>query len=127
MEQLPLVLNDGKISQLPVGDLLDLRLGVKFKYHQAALAAYDRIASISYLDSGLRTERIDEVVFSSALYPDSDITKKVFYADVGLLNQRITKTEITGGIFSTNILRKTFSYSLAGIKYRRTGFTFELI
>ena len=100
--------------------------GVKYNYHLAALAAYDRIASISYLDSGLRTQRIDTVTLSSVLFPDADIIKTVFYLDVGSIDQRIDKIEYVGAVFSPDSLRKQFSYSLAGIKYKCDGFTYEL-
>lgn len=100
--------------------------GVKYNYHIAALASYDRVSAITYLDSGLRTQRIDTVTLSSALYPDADIVKTVFYTDVGLLNQRISKIEFVGLVFSPDSLRKNFSYSLSGIKYVCDGFTYEL-
>lgn len=100
--------------------------GVKFQYHIAALASYDRVVSITYLDSGLRTQRIDSVVLSSELYPDADITKNVFYLDVGSINQRIDKIEYVGTVFSTDSLRKVFQYSAAGIGYKFDGFYYEL-
>jgi hypothetical protein len=129
-EQRPIVLIDGKLSQLPIGDTIAGAglgdYGVKFQYHLGALSAYDRVSSISYLDPGLRTQRIDSIVLSSVLYPDADITKTVFYLDVGSINQRIDKIEFVGSVFSPDSLRKTFSYSLSGIKYKCDGFNYEL-
>lgn len=98
----------------------------KYAYHVAALAAYDRIASITYLDSGLRTQRISTVTYSSAAFPDADIVKTVSYLDVGTLNQRIDKIEYVGSVFSPQSLRKVFSYSLDGIHYKQSGFNYEL-
>ena len=100
--------------------------GVKYNYHLASLSAYDRVASISYLDAGLRTQRINTVTLSSAVFPDADIIKPIFYLDVGSIDQRIDKIEYVGAVFSPDSLRKQFSYSLAGIKYKCDGFTYEL-
>lgn len=98
----------------------------KYDYHLAVLSAYDRIASVTYLDSGLRTRRVSTVVYTSAAFPNSDITKTVYYLDVGTLNQRIDKIEYVGSVFTPQSLRKVFSYSLDGIHYRLTGFNYEL-
>lgn len=100
--------------------------GYKFNFHVASLAAYDKIVSVTYLDSGLRTQRIDEVVMSSVLYPDTAMTKTLFYLDVGTMNQRIEKIEYDGAIFSPDKLRKVFEYSLSGIKYKKDGFYYEI-
>jgi hypothetical protein len=100
---------------------------VKLDYAIQALAAYDRVASIVYVDSGLRTRRISSVTLTSALFPDSDVVKSISYLDVGTLNQRIDTIEWSGGLFDTQTLRKTFAYSLVGIKQVVTGFEFELI
>lgn len=100
---------------------------VKLEYFQKAMAAYDRIASVTYLDSGLRTVRISTISYSSTLYPGADVTASVSYLDVGEMNQRIDKIEWTGGIFGASILRKSYQYSLSGLSQSESGFTFELI
>lgn len=115
----PLVIIDGKKSQLPSGEQL-------YGTGLSALASFERVVSISYLDVGLRTQRINQVTLESALYPDSDITKTVFYLDVGLMNQRIEKVEFSGDIFGAQSLRKTFNYTLSGHRYYRSGITYEL-
>lgn len=130
MIHLPLVLNDGKISQLPAGDNISGALppdfGDKFAYQMAALASYDRIAGISYSDSGLRTQRVNQITYSSSAFPDSDIVKTVFWLDVGKMNQRIDKIEYVGSIFSPQSLRKNFVYTPNGIRFDLTQFNFEL-
>jgi len=125
----PLVLNDGKISQLPTGDTISgagTVDSVKFNYHLAALASYDRIAAVNYADAGLRTQRVSDITYTSALFPDSDIVATVAYLDVGTMNQRIDKIDFVGLVFSPDSLRKVFTYTLSGIKYRTTNFHYEL-
>lgn len=100
--------------------------GKKFDFHQASLAAYDKVVSISYLDSGLRTQRIATVNYSSVLFPNTTLVKTIFWLDVGLINQRIDKIEYSGAVFSPDSLRKVFSYTLVGTKYSLTGFNYEL-
>jgi hypothetical protein len=124
----PLVLKDGIISELPIGDSVPGSFpdGDKFAYHVAALAAYDRIAAINYADSGLRNQRISGITYTSSLFPDSNIVKNIYYLDVGNMNQRIDKIEYVGSIFSPDSLRKVFNYSLSGIKYKVVGYNYEL-
>lgn len=124
--QKPLILNNGKITQLPLGDFLDLGYGVKLKHYLSLLASYDQVVSIAYLDAGLRTERVDTITYTSTLFPDSDIVKTIFYLDVGKLNQRIEKIEYVGAVFSPDSLRKNFTYSLSGIRQIQSGFDYEL-
>ena len=114
----------GKLDLVSVNPLL--AYGDKLQFHLASLAAYDKISNITYLDEGLRTQRIDTVTISSAAYPDADVVKSVFYLDVGLINQRIDKIEYVGSIFSPDNLRKIFNYSLVGIKYRLDSTEYEL-
>lgn len=122
----PLVLANGKVTELPTGDSIpSAYAGDKLQWTLASLAAFDRIVSISYHDLGLRTQRVNQIVATSVLYPDANVTKTVSWLDVGLLNQRIDKIEYTGAIFDPDSLRKVFSYSLNGIKYVQTGFNFE--
>jgi hypothetical protein len=99
----------------------------KLNYYLAALSSYDRIASITYLDTGFKNQRIDTIVLTSALYPDSDIIKAVYYLDVGTMNQRIDKIEISGNIFSPQILVKSFDYSLEGIRFVLNGWSYNLV
>lgn len=110
--------------QGPPGDFADY--GDKFNYHVASLAAFDKISSITYSDAGLRTQRINQVVMSSTLYPDADITKTLFWLDVGSIKQRIDKIEYTGSIFLPDSLRKVFNYSVSGIGYKLDGYEYEL-
>ena len=114
-----ILLPDGKKSQLPLGGQL---AGTGL----SALATFERVVSITYHDFGLRTKRIDQVALESTAYPDSDILKTVFYLDVGTMNQRIDKVEFSGDIFGAQSLRKSFSYTLSGHRYVRSGFTYEL-
>jgi hypothetical protein len=99
----------------------------KLNYYLAALSAYDRIANVTYLDAGFKNQRIDTIVLTSALYPDSDIIKAVYYLDVGTMNQRIDKIEISGDIFSPQILVKSFQYSLQGIRFVPNGWSYNLV
>ena len=92
----------------------------------ASLAAHDRVADITYHDSGLRTARINTVTYSSATYPSSDVVKTVYHLGVGTLNQRIDKIEWVGGVFGGDSLRKVFTYALVGIKYVKTEQHYEL-
>ena len=130
MIQIPLVLKDGRISQLPVGDTVSgtgLPDGSKFEFMMAALAAFDKVSSITYLDTGLKSQRINTVTCTSALYPGSDVVKTVFYLDAGNVNQRIEKVEYAGAIFGSDTLTKTFSYSLVGNKYKVDSMTWSLV
>jgi hypothetical protein len=110
--------------QGPTGDFTDY--GYKFNFHVASLAAFDKVVDITYQDTGLRTQRIDTVTYSSTLYPDTDLVKTIYWLDVGSINQRIDKEEYVGGIFSPDNLRKVYEYSLTGIKYKFDGYYFEI-
>lgn len=99
---------------------------VKYNYYLATLAAHDLISAVTYHDAGLRTQRINQITYSSLIYPDSDIVKTIYYLDVGTMNQRIDKIEYVGSVFSPDSLRKVFDYSLSGIKYKLDGFNYEL-
>ncbi len=101
-------------------------LGGKFKMHMNALAAYDRVQSISYLDLGERNQRIQNATLSSSAYPDANILVDVFHADVGTINQRITKFEISGPALLPDKVRKNFLYSSSGDKIVYTGYNYEL-
>lgn len=98
----------------------------KFTFHLASLSAYDKIVSIAYLDQGLKTERIDTVTYASSLYPNANLVKTIFWLDVGTMKQRVEKEEYVGAILSPDSLRKTYVYSLDGIKYRRDGYSLAL-
>ena len=103
-----------------------LAYGDKLQFHLSSLAAYDKISSITYLDEGLETQRVDMVTISSVAYPNADIVKSVFYLDIGSINQRIEKIEYVGSVFSPDNLRKVFNYSLVGIKYKLDSTEYEL-
>jgi hypothetical protein len=98
----------------------------KYDYHVAVLAAYDRIAAITYHDVGQATERVNTITCTSAAFPDSDIVKTISYADVGTLNQRITQIDYVGSVFTPQSLRKVFSYTASGIHYSLSGYEYEL-
>lgn len=103
------------------------RANAKLKFHLASLAAFDKVASVTYLDSGLRTERINTVTYASTLYPNTAMVKTVFWLDVGTMKQRIAKEEYAGSVLAPNGVRKTYAYSISGIRYRRDGYTISLI
>ncbi len=129
MVQIPLVLKEGKISQLPASDTISgtgIPESVKAKYHLSALAAYDRIASVNYADAGLRTQRVQTITYTSGLFSDSDVVATVDYLDVGTMNQRIEKIEFVGAVFSPDSLRKVFTYSTSGVAKKPASFYYEL-
>lgn len=129
MNQKPLVYIDGKKSQLPSGDFVNLTGtdSPKIDFLVNALAAYDTIASITYLDSGTKDQRIDEIIYSSTLFPDRDVTKTAFYLGVGTINQRLDKVEYTGSIFSPDKLVKQYTYTLVGNRYLKTAFNWSIV
>ncbi|OQB05786.1 MAG: hypothetical protein BWY19_00811 [bacterium ADurb.Bin212] len=102
------------------------RANKKLKFHLASLAAYDKVLSVTYLDSGLRTERINTVTYSSALYPNTNLVKTIFWLDVGTMKQRIDKEEYVGAVLAPDSVRKTHAYSTSGIRYKRDGYTLAL-
>lgn len=114
----PVVLDQGRLKRY--GE------SVKGSFHMSALYAYDKITAITYLNPGTRTQMINTITYTSALYPDSDVVKTFFYLDVGSINQRIDKIEYVGSVFSPDSLRQVFTYSLSGIKYKLDGFNWEL-
>lgn len=97
----------------------------KFTFHLASLSSLDKVVSITYLDQGLKTERINQITYSSVADTRVNVVKTVFWLDVGTMNQRIDKEEYVGTIFSPDSLRKTYQYVLSGIRYRRTGYSLE--
>jgi hypothetical protein len=98
----------------------------KFTFHLASLSAYDKILSVSYLDVGLRTERINTVTYSSVLYPNANLIKTISWLDIGSINQRIEKEEYVGDILSPDKLRKIYSYTAIGNKFQKNGYYLEL-
>lgn len=92
----------------------------------ASLAAFDKVQSVTYLDAGTTYERIDTVVYTSADHPDANMTKTVTWLDAGTMKQRIDKEEMAATVISPDSLRKTYSYTLVGIKYRLTGYEYEI-
>lgn len=98
----------------------------KFTFHLAALSSLDKVTSITYLDSGLRTERINQITYSSVADTRVNVVKTVYWLDVGTMNQRIEKEEYVGTIFSPDSLRKVYAYTASGIRYRRTGYSLEI-
>lgn len=103
------------------GDLLVDR----FKQLHASLSAFDKVQAVTYTDLGLAYERITTVVYTSTDYPDANMTKTVTWLDAGTMNQRIEKEEIVASVFAPDSLKKTYAYTLVGIRYRKTGFTYE--
>lgn len=104
----------------------ELQFNIKFKQIFSSLSAYDKIVDISYLDSGTKSERIGSVEFSSALYPDANMTKTVFWLGVGTMNQRIDKEEYEATVFGAYKIRKVFNYVSEGIRFRFINFELEL-
>lgn len=98
----------------------------KFSFIFASLSAYDKVVSIQYTDSGLLTQRISSVTYSSDDFPDADLVKTVYWLDVGTMNQRVDREEYVGAIFSPDNLRKVYNYSLVGIRYNIDGFYYEI-
>lgn len=98
----------------------------KFTFHLAALSSLDKVVDITYLDSGLRTERIDQVTYSSVADTRVNVVKTVYWLDVGTMNQRIEKEEYVGTIFSPDSVRKVYAYALSGIRHRRDGYSLEI-
>ena len=98
----------------------------KFSFIFASLSAYDKVVSIQYADSGLLTQRIYSVTYSSDEFPDADLVKTVYWLDVGTMNQRVDREEYVGAIFSPDNLRKVYNYSLVGIRYNIDGFYYEI-
>ena len=98
----------------------------KFSFIFASLSAYDKVVSIQYADSGLLTQRISSVTYSSDDFPDADLVKTVYWLDVGTMNQRVDREEYVGAIFSPDNLRKVYNYSLIGIRYNIVGFYYEI-
>ena len=98
----------------------------KFSFIFASLSAYDKVVSIQYADSGLLTQRIYSVTYSSDDFPDADLVKTVYWLDVGTMNQRVDREEYVGAIFSPDNLRKVYNYSLVGIRYNIDGFYYEI-
>lgn len=92
----------------------------------ASLAAFDKVQSVTYLDPGTAYERIDTVVYTSSDHPNANMTKTVTWLDAGTMKQRIDKEEMTASVISPDSLRKQYSYTLVGIAYRRTGYTYEI-
>lgn len=92
----------------------------------ASLAAFDKVQAVTYLDAGNTYERINTVTYSSVDHPDADMVKTVTWLDAGTMNQRIDKEEMTASVISPDSLRKTYSYTLVGIKYRLTGYEYEI-
>lgn len=129
MVKRPLVLKTGKLHELPLGDQIPwgvINSSSKFYHLADILAAFDLVASVTYADAGLRSQRISSVTYQSTAYPNADMTKDVFWLDAGTMNQRIEKIEWTGSVFSPDSLRKVFNYSTSGISYNLDGFEFEI-
>lgn len=94
--------------------------------YQQFFSTFDKVEAITYLDSGLRTQRISTISYSSVIYPAADLTKTIYWLDVGSINQRVEKEEISSLLISPLGLRKTYNYTLVGIRYQRDGFTLSL-
>jgi len=97
----------------------------RFKILRASLSAFDKVQSVTYLDLGSAYERIDTVQYSSASYPDANMTKTITWADAGTMNQRVLTEELVASVISPDSLRKNYLYTLVGIRYRITGFSYE--
>jgi hypothetical protein len=99
----------------------------KFNFHLASLSAYDKIVDVTYLDQGLRTERISTVVMASVLYPNTTMTKTIFWLDVGSMKQRIDRIQWAGPVLGTDIVQKVYEYLIANNKVSIDRYYYELI
>ena len=98
----------------------------RFKIIHASLAAFDKIQAVTYADMGQAYERITSVVYSSVDHPDANMTKTITWLDPGTMKQRVEKEEISATVISPDSIRKNYSYTLVGIRYRLDGFEYEL-
>lgn len=94
------------------------------RFRIESLAAYDRIASVTYLNPNTRIEVPQVITLNSAAYPDSELVKTIYYLDLGSINQRIEKIEYVGGVLAAPV-RKVFNYSPLGSKFRPIGHYYE--
>lgn len=101
--------------------------GEKIKFHLSSMSALDKIVSITYLDQGIKSQRVSSIVMSSASFPNVSMTKSIFYFDIGSIKQRIDRVEYSGSVLGSDILVKTFNYSLSGIRYKLDNFEYEII
>lgn len=101
--------------------------GVKLQWHLASLDSLDKTVDITYADLGLRTQRINSVVFASSSDSTVNVTKTITYSDVGTMNQRIATETYTGSVFLGDTIIKTHNYSLNGIKYILTDFEYSIL
>ena len=95
----------------------------KLKWHLESLKAFDKVVSVTRLNSGLPNETIEQVVYSSSSYPLVNITKDVFYLQAGTKYQRIEKVEYSGLVFEGDSIRKNFVYDA---NFSRVGFNYEV-
>jgi hypothetical protein len=104
----------------------DLPVSDKLTYALAALAAYDRVVDITYLDEGTIYRRISSVSLESAGFPDSEIEISVSYLGAGTMDQRIDEISITGTVFGTDVLKKVYQYNQVGIRHEMAGFQYQV-
>lgn len=111
-----------------VSKSVDIYLGSeKLEYYLNALASFDRVSEINYLDLGLRNQRVNTIIYTSVDYPSSNVTKSVSYLGNGTMDRRISTVEWSGSVFGSDILRKTFEYDLVGFKHIVSGYYFEIV
>lgn len=91
------------------------------------IAAFDKIASINYVNAGARDQRITSIELESLTYPDAEITKVVTYLSPDSLNQRIDQISFSGSVLGADTLVKSFVYTLIGNKYVMDGYNYEII
>lgn len=91
-----------------------------------SVASYDKVIGVSYLDLGLRNQRVDTIDCQSVLFPNSTMTKKVFYLDVGTMSQRIEKIEYDIPHLTPNNLRKIFDYTVVSGRYVLSEIYYEM-
>ncbi len=84
-------------------------------------------SAVTYLDEGLRTQRISSIEFE--LFDDSSkkITSTISWLDVGTMNQRIQKETLAGSLLGGQTFEKTYLWRLVGIRYVLDGYDYQSI
>lgn len=113
---------DTKRAPFPVSPF-----STKLQMVLSIIAAFDKIASINYVNAGQRGQRITSIQLESLTYPDAEITKTVTYLSPDSLNQRIDQISFSGSVLGSDTLVKSFVYTFIGNKYVMDGYNYEII
>ena len=84
-------------------------------------------SAVTYLDEGLRTQRIGSIEFE--LFDDATqkITSTISWLDVGTMNQRIEKEVLAGSLLNGQSFEKIYVWRSVGIRYVLDGFEYQVI